>query len=208
MTSRTNTPTNMLTTTNTIKMHLTRCEETIEYERAWRRSRNFTVRHPAAWIRLKYGRSCPFHDPDNINIQYSYKLEAEQMGLEWKPEHHCEDFNIIRQQVKLSTFKEVEKRRVKKILAIKKQMLIEQAEYREKMRLAILQEEMRKKEGSFTYRPKPKPTKAERRRLQREKAKATMAERYNPSNFSFKEPTDNAKVRSAFIADTFNIKLF
>ena len=105
-----------------------------EWNKAWRKSKNFTFRHAAAWVRLKYGRSCPFHNPDNINIQYSYKLEAEQMGLEWKPEEICEDFNIIREQVELSTFKEVEKRRVEKILEIKKQMLIEQAKFKEELR--------------------------------------------------------------------------
>ena len=47
---------------------------------------------------------------------------------------------------------------------------------------------------------------AERRRLQLEKAKATMAQINNPSKFSFKDPTENAKMWSALIADAFDIK--
>ena len=46
----------------------------------------------------------------------------------------------------------------------------------------------------------------ERRRLKIEKAKATMAEICNPSKFSFKDPTKNAKMWSALIADAFDIK--
>ena len=47
---------------------------------------------------------------------------------------------------------------------------------------------------------------AERRRLQLEKAKATIAEINNPSKFSFKDPTENAKMWSALLADAFDIK--
>ena len=31
-----------------------------EWNKAWRKSRNFTFRHAAAWVRLKYGRLLSF----------------------------------------------------------------------------------------------------------------------------------------------------